>query len=430
MAILFSVMRYSQLFSKASKTSPSDADSINARLLQQAGFVRQEMAGVYSWLPLGLRVLRKVEAIVREEMQAIGAVEVMMPNLHPKEYWTTTGRWNSVDVLFKVPSQTKKEYALAPSAEEVVTPLMQQFVQSYKQLPVAAYQIHEKFRDELRAKSGVLRGREFVMKDLYSFHATQKDLDLFYAKVTKAYLTLFTRCGVEAKVVEASGGVFSEKFSHEFHVETAAGEDKLLMCPSCTFAQNSEVATLKEGDACPTCGGSLRLTKGIEVGNIYDLGTKYSDAFTFTILREDGTRGQVFMGCYGIGVTRLIGAVVEASHDERGMIWPASIAPFRVHLIALRSKDAAVQSRLDQLTEEMYAKLGAQGVEVLWDDRGDASAGERLADADLIGLPIRLLFSEKTLKENSVEWKSRSNAETRLIKIEDILDTVSKESQY
>lgn len=419
-------MRYSQSFAKASKTAPHDTESVNARFLTQGGFVHQEMAGVYSWLPLGLRVLRKVETIIREEMNALGAQEILMPALQPKENWLKTGRWDSVDVLFKVPSQTKKEYALGPSAEEIVTPLVQQFVTSYKDLPTSAYQMNWKYRDELRAKSGVMRGREFEMKDLYSFHTAQEDLDAFYAKVIESYFRIYTRCGVEAKIVQASGGVFSEKFSHEFHVETQAGEDYLLICSSCTFAQNIEVATVKESDPCPECGGKLRATKGVEVGNIYDCGKKYSAAFNFNVSLENGTRETVLTGCYGIGVTRLVGAIVEASHDERGIIWPKSVAPYHAHLISLGSKDKEVQERIQSATLEMYEALIGQNVEVLWDDRVDASAGEKFADADLIGLPLRLVISEKTLKEESVEWKLRTQKETRLVKVADLIEEVKE----
>ncbi len=239
-------MRYSKLFTKTSKNVSADAESVNAKFLLQGGFVHQEMAGVYSWLPLGLRVLRKVEAIVRQEMDALGAQEILMAALQPKENWLTTERWDAVDVLFKVPSQTKKEYALGPTHEEIVTPLVRDYIKSYKDLPVAVYQIQNKYRDELRAKSGVLRGREFGMKDLYSFHTSREDLAIFYEKAKQAYLNVFTRCGLKAKITEASGGAFTKKFSHEFQVETSAGEDKILACPTCTFAQNSEIATLNQ----------------------------------------------------------------------------------------------------------------------------------------------------------------------------------------
>lgn len=416
-------MRMSRLFAKTTKTPPADAESVNAKLLVQAGFVHQEMAGVYSWLPLGLNVLRNVEAIIREEMNALGAQEVLMSALQPKENWLTTGRWDTVDVLFKLQSQTKKEYALGPTHEEIVTPLVKQYVKSYKDLPVAVYQIQSKFRDELRAKSGVLRGREFMMKDLYSFHASQEDLKAYYDRVLEAYLRVFTRCGLKAKVTEASGGSFTKKFSHEFQIETSAGEDVILACPSCTFAQNSEIATHKEGDACPQCGSTLGMTKGVEAGNIFDLGHTFAEAFSFYVTLEDGTQQLVFMGCYGIGVSRLVGTIVEASHDDRGMIWPKSVAPMPVHLVSLSSKDASVQSKIDEVAEGLHDDLIREGINVLWDDRS-ASTGEKLADADLIGLPLRVLVSEKTLKEDAVEWKRRTSTESELVKLQDVLENI------
>lgn len=416
-------MRLSRLFAKTSKTPPHDAETANAKYLVQGGFVHQEMAGVYTWLPLGLRVLRKVENIIREEMNALGAQEVLMPALEPKENWLTTGRWDTVDVLFKVPSQTGKEYALGPTHEEIVTPLVGSFLNSYKDLPIAVYQIQTKYRDELRAKSGVLRGREFGMKDLYSFHATQEDLESFYQKALDAYLRVFTRCGLNAKVVEASGGSFTKKFSHEFQIVTPAGEDLILACPSCTFAQNSEIATLKEGDACPQCGATLATVKGVEAGNIFDLGKKFSEAFKTEFTDEDGARQTVFMGCYGIGTTRLVGTIVEASHDDRGIIWPKTVAPMPVHLVSLSSKDDAVQSRITEAAQSLYEALAKEGIEALWDER-DASTGAKLADADLLGLPLRILISEKTLKEDSVEWKLRESAEFKLVKLDDVLEDV------
>lgn len=414
-------MKLSRLFTKSTKSAPADAETANAKFLLQGGFVRQEMAGVYSWLPLGLRVLRKVENIIREEMDALGAQEILMSALEPKENWETTGRWDTVDVLFKVPSQTKKEYALGPTHEEIVTPLVGSFLRSYKDLPIAVYQIQTKFRDELRAKSGVLRGREFGMKDLYSFHATQEDLEAFYQKAMDAYLRIFTRCGMDAKVVEASGGSFTKKFSHEFQIVTDAGEDLILACPSCTFAQNSEIATLKDGDACPQCGATLGTVKGVEAGNIFDLGTKFSEAFKVEFTDEDGSRKTALMGCYGIGTTRLVGTIVEASHDDRGCIWPKSVAPYKVHVVSLKSKDAEMQDRITEESEDLYDALTKQGIDVLWDDR-DASPGEKLADADLIGCPLRILISEKTLKEESVEWKLRSEKDAKLVKMEDALE--------
>lgn len=413
-----------QLFTKTAKEAPHDAESANARLLVQGGFVHREMAGVYSWLPLGLKTLQKVETIIREEMDALGALEILMPALQPKENWVTTGRWDTLDVLFKLKSQTKKEYALGPTHEEIVTPLVKSFISSYKDLPLAVYQIQTKYRDELRAKSGVLRGREFGMKDLYSFHLSQEDLEDFYGRAIKAYMRIFERCGIQAKVTEASGGAFTKKFSHEFHLETPAGEDEILVCTACTFAQNAEIATKKNGDKCPECGAALRMTRGIEIGNIFDLGHKYAKAFDVEVTTEDGEKQLVLMGCYGIGITRLVGAIVEASHDDRGIIWPKSVAPMAVYLVSLSSKDASVQARIRETAEGLYDDLKKERIEVLWDDRADISAGEKLADADLLGFPLRLVVSEKTHKENALEWKLRQEKISSLVPVQDIREKV------
>ncbi len=412
-------MRYSQLFGKTTKNAPSDADSPNARLLEQGGFVEHVMAGVYSWLPLGLSVLRKVEQIVREEMNALGAQEIFMPSLQPKEYWLATKRWEGVDVLFKLRSQTEKEYALGCTHEEVVTPLAQKFTRSYKEMPFAVYQINTKFRDELRAKSGVLRGREFRMKDMYSFHTNQADLEAFYAKALSAYVKAFARCGLDVKVVQASGGIFTSKVSHEFQALTESGEDTILACEACSFGQNVEIATLKEGDRCPNGDGKLLKVKGIEVGNIFDLGTKYSDAFGFDFMNEEGKHERVLMGCYGIGTSRLVGAIVEAHHDGKGIVWPKSVAPFQVEIVPLKSKDEAAQSRIDTAVAELEKELASQGVETLIDDR-DKGAGEKFADADLIGIPLRLVISEKSLAAGGVEWKERAKDEAESVTLDSL----------
>lgn len=416
-------MRLTSLLTKTQKTVSQEAESINAQLLLRGGFVRQEMAGVYSWLPLGLRVLRNVERIVREEMDALGSQELLMSALQPKEAWVQTGRWDTVDVLFKVPSQTKKEYALGCTHEEIVTPLVQAFVKSYKDLPTSVYQIQTKFRDELRAKSGVLRGREFVMKDMYSFHRTQADLDAYYARVSDAYFRVFARCGLQAKSVEASGGAFSDKFSHEFQVLTNAGEDRILTSPSWNRGQNEEVATLKEGDACPDHPTeTLSWQKGVEVGNIFQLGTRFSEAFGMTYLDEQGERQPVLMGCYGIGISRVVGTIVEACHDERGIVWPKSVAPFQIHLVGLSGKTEEAQATLNAQMQEWYDTLTSAGFSVLMDDRAGLSAGERLADADLLGMPLRILLSEKTLAVASAEVQWREDRRSEMVSLDALLD--------
>ncbi|MHB8831097.1 MAG: proline--tRNA ligase [Patescibacteria group bacterium] len=420
-------MKYTQLLSKPSKAAPHEADSINAKFLVQGAFVRQEMAGVYSWLPLGLRVLNKVQEIIREELNALGAQEILMPALQPKENWETTGRWDSVDVLFKVPSQTDREYALGPTHEEIVTPLVGSFVHSYKDLPTAVYQIQTKYRDELRAKSGVLRGREFGMKDLYSFHANQEDLERFYELVKQAYLRIFKRCGLDAKIVEASGGSFTKKFSHEFQVISPAGEDNIIACSKCTFAQNSEIATYQPGQACPLCGAQLQAVKGIEIGNIFDLGTKFTSVFKVGYTDEQGERQTPLMACFGIGTTRLVGAIVESNHDDKGIIWPEEVAPYQIHLVTIQSKDADVTEQVMSTVSSLYDEMVEAGLQVFWDDRTDASAGEKLATSDLLGLPVRILVSQKSLEQGGVEIKQRNADEAEIIPILDVIERLKED---
>jgi prolyl-tRNA synthetase len=408
-------MRLSQSFARPTK-SVADYDTANARLLVQAGFVDQLMAGVYSYLPLGLRVLRRIEQVVREEMNAIGGQEVLMPGLHPKANWETTGGWDSIDVLFHVKSRTGNDYALGQSAEEVVTPLVMSRAVSYRDLPLSVYQFSWKFRDELRAKSGILRGREFLMKDMYSFHTTQQDFLDYYEQVKQAYLRVFDRLGLVAKVTEASGGNFTDKVSYEFEVLTDAGEDVIYYCTSCDFCVEDEIATVKPGDKCPHCGKSELLSgKAAEVGNVFDLGQKYGRDFDLPFVDATNTRQYPFMGCYGIGISRVMGVLVEKYNDERGILWPYSVAPFAVHLVRL-GEDQAVADSADQL----YAELQDAGVEVLYDDRSEG-AGAKFANADLIGCPTRLTISARTMEHQQLEYKDRDQSESRMIPRADVL---------
>lgn len=401
-------MRYSHLFSKTLRQAPKDADTINHKLLTQAGFVDQLMAGVYSYLPLGLRVLRKIEQIVREEMDAIGGQEVLMGTLHPKEIWEKTGAWDSVDVLFKIQSRTEREYALGQSAEEVVTPLVMQYVTSYKDLPKAVYQSHWKYRDELRAKSGILRGREFLMKDMYSFHENQEDFDAFYKTVKEAYLKAFKRMGLTAKVTEASGGNFTDKISYEFMVLTDAGEDDILYCESCDYCVNVEIAKNNEGESCPSCSNSsLKKARASEAGNVFDLGQKYGKNFDLTFTDRDGNKQYPVMGCFGIGISRNMGIIVETHHDDKGIVWPKQVAPFAVHLVGL----------IDH-AEEIYKKLKERNIEVFFDDR-DLNPGQKFADCDLIGIPVRLVVSQKTGEK--IEWKERTSENSELLTFDEVL---------
>lgn len=408
-------MRQSEYFLKTSKTAQKDDVSINARLLEQGSYIKKEMAGVYTFLPLGLRVLAKIENIIREEMDKIGANEVLMPALQPKENWVATKRWDSLDVLFKIESQHGYQTALGPTHEEIVTPLAKTVINSYRDLPKAVYQIQTKFRDEARAKSGLLRGREFRMKDLYSFHKDEADLARYYAIAGKAYNQIFKRLGLDAIYTEASGGSFS-KYSHEFQVEIENGEDTIYICNKCGLAKNKEIYTSES--VCTNCNVSdYRETKASEVGNIFELKTKFSEALDLNYDDEDGINKLVVMGCYGIGPSRIMGVLVEKFNDEKGIIWPEAVAPFQVHLIALGGKNNA---EVNTAAEKLYVDLQEQGISVLYDDRTESTAGEKFADSDLIGLPKRIVVSTRTLAENSVEFKLRSSEETKNIPIDNV----------
>jgi len=337
-----------------------------------------------------------------------------MPGLTPKKVWEDTGRWDSIDVLFRLEGAGNKEYALAATAEDIVTPLIKQFAQSYKDFPVLVYQISDKFRNELRAKSGILRGREFNMKDLYSFHLTQEGFDEFYEVAKGAYLKVYERCGLQAIVTKASGGDFTKKFSHEFQVETEAGEDTIYIDKETGEASNKEV--VEEADWDNT--DKYEIKKTIEVGNIFPLESRFSNAIDFKVPDENDHQTEIIMGSYGIGPSRVMGSIVEVMHDDRGIIWPKSVAPFAVHLISLSSKTD--QKKIDGEAERIYKELTKSRVEVLWDDRADVSAGAKFADSDLIGIPLRLVVSDKTLDQDSVEWKERASTEMEMVGLGDI----------
>jgi prolyl-tRNA synthetase len=410
-------MLQSKLFSKTIKNKSADVESVSHDLLTRAGYVDQLMAGVYSFLPLGFSVLKNIENIIRKNMVEAGGQEILMPVLQPKENWVKTGRWSNLEILFKVKGGGDKEYALGPTHEEVVSPLAKKVILSYKDLPLYVFQIQTKFRDELRAKSGILRTREFLMKDLYSFHASQEDLDKYYDKMIKVYFNIFRELGIKNKtyLTLASGGTFS-KYSHEFQMVTDAGEDTIYICNKCKIAINKEIKN--ENPACPNCSSdSFEEKKAVEVGNIFKLGTKYSLPFDLKFKDKDGTEKPVIMGCYGIGLSRGMGAIVEANHDDKGIIWPKEVAPFLVHLIAIKSDKKIVKAT----AEKIYQDLQKENIQVLYDDREDKSPGEKFAEADLIGIPFRVVVSEKTLAKNSVELKERSKNVVKLIKMKQLI---------
>ncbi len=416
-------MLQSKLFTKTSKDAPKDETSFNAQILMRAGFIDKLAAGIYTFLPLGLRVHEKIKNIIRQEINLLGGQEILMPALTPKENWQATGRWDNFDVLFKLKGGDDKEYALAATHEEVVTPAVAKHVFSYRDLPVAVYQFQTKFRNELRAKAGLLRGREFSMKDLYSFHADQTDLDKYYEQVIETYHQIYRRLGLAdlTYVTYASGGAFA-KYSHEFQTVAEAGEDTIFACEQCRAAVNKEI--IDEQSTCPICGSKdLVEKKAIEVGNIFKLGRKFTDAFGFTFKDAAGNDVPPVMGCYGIGPSRLMGTLAEIFHDERGLVWPVEVAPFAVHLLSLNPASAkATAGEARTMTDKIYQDLIKVGVEVLYDDREDKSAGEKFAASDLIGCPTRVLVSEKTLAEASVEVKNRATGEIKIIKIDELVN--------
>ena len=411
-------MRQSKLFGKTTYEVSKDEQSINAQLLLRGGFVDKSMAGVYTYLPLGKRVLAKIENIVREEMDAIDGQEILMPALQNKKDWQTTGRWD-VDVMMKVKTFFDKEYGLGWTHEEVVTPLAKKYIRSYKDFPFYLYQIQTKFRSEKRAKSGVLRGREFLMKDLYSFHTSKKDLDKFYDLAKEAYFKVFDRVGIKDKtyLTYASGGDFS-KYSHEFQTLSSAGEDTIYICDKCNIAINQEIVE-DLNKSCPECGSKdLKQEKAVETGNIFKLKTRFTEAFDFKFTNKKGEEETVLMGCYGMGPSRLMGTVVELFNDKNGIIWPKSIAPYQVHLICLGNDDNIIVE-----AEKIYASLQKEKIEVLYDDRNE-SAGVKFKDSDLIGIPLRIVVSKKTLEKNSVEVKKRDENGFELIKINKIVSSI------
>ncbi len=414
-------MLQSKLFTRTTKESPKDEVSINAQLLERAGYVQKALAGVYSFLPLGLRVLSKIENIIRQEMDALGGQELFLPALHPKEYWMQTGRWDGFDALFKIRSRYEYEYALGATHEEMIVPLVKKYVKSYRDLPFAAYQIQTKFRDEPRAKSGLMRGREFRMKDMYSFHASMEDLDMYYEKVQSGYNTIFARLELNSLLTLASGGSFS-KYSHEYQVETPTGEDTIFYCKNCDIAVNKEIADQKNN--CPQCQIPAEEKRTSEVGNIFKLYTKYSEPFNLTFMNEGGGSDVVLMGCYGIGTSRLLGTLVEVFHDAKGLRWPLTVAPYHIHLVPIVGKDAQIRKELETQYRTVYDQLIEQGYEVLLDDRFDLSVGERFADSDLLGLPVRIVLSERNHKDKNAEIVLRMNGEVKLTDYQSLLATV------
>lgn len=412
-------MRQTQIFTKTTKNLPADEVAKNAQLLIRAGYVHKEMAGVYAYLPLGLRVLEKIKQIIREEMEAIGGNEIVMTSLQKPATWQQTGRWSDeiVDIWFKTELKDHTQLGLGWSHEEPIVEMLKQFVRSYKDLPVSVYQFQTKLRNELRAKSGVMRGREFVMKDMYSVHASAEDLDGYYQRVTEAYLRIFDRLGIgqDTYVTFASGGSFT-KFSHEFQTICEAGEDVIYLYRDKNMAINEEVLD----EAVAELGISkdqLECVKTAEVGNIFNFGTHKTDDMGLKFTDQDGQIKSLYMGSYGIGVTRLMGVIVEKMADEKGLVWPQAIAPFQLHLVLL-------DEEARQQADELYQQLQTQGVEVLYDDRPKIRPGEKFADSDLLGIPYRVVVGKRSLGQDRYEVVKRADGQKLSLTQEEIIKII------
>jgi prolyl-tRNA synthetase len=412
-------MRRSQLFTKTRHDAPADEVAKNAQLLIRAGFIHKEMAGVYAYLPLGLRVLEKIKKIVREEMNSIESQELIMTNLQHKDIWETTGRWDEkvVDVWFKTQLQNGTPLGLAWSHEEPITNMMKSYISSYRDFPVSVYQFQTKLRNELRSKSGIMRGREFVMKDMYTYARSAEELEKLYSQAKEAYLRVFDRVGLGdiTYITAASGGAFT-KYSHEFQTVTEAGEDVIYINKEKKVAINEEVYTDEDLAELGLEKGHLEKVMAAEVGNIFNFGTEKSEQLGLYYTNEEGLEKPVFLGSYGIGITRLMGVVAEHFADEKGLVWPKNIAPFDVYLARLGNSEEIAKN-----ADEIYSRLTDSGISVVYDDR-DERAGAMLKDADLIGTPYRLIVSDKTLAQNSVEIKKRTQEDVQLIPIGEVVN--------
>jgi len=408
-------MKRSEMFIKTSKNAPSDEVSKNAQLLIRAGYVSKEMAGVYAYLPLGLKVIDKIKQIVREEMDVIGGQELIMTNLQSREVWESTTRWSDdvVDIWFKTKLKDETELGLAWSHEEPIVKMLRSYIESYKDLPVAIYQFQTKLRNELRAKSGIMRGREFVMKDLYSFHTDEGDLNVFYNTCVDSYKKVFERLGIgeDTYITFAGGGDFTD-FSHEFQTICEAGEDAIYLNREKKIAVNEEIIESKnvvgELKKLGLAKGDLEKVKTAEVGNIFNFGTEKTDTMGLYYTDAEGKRQSIWMGSYGIGITRVMGVIAEKMSDEKGLVWPENIAPAKVYLIGI-----------ERDVEGLYKKFVQNGIEVIWDNR-EVRPGEKFADADLLGIPYRVVVSEK-LGENEVEVKPRTSDKVEVSKIDDFI---------
>ena len=433
-------MKFSQFFIPTLKEVPSEAEIPSHSLALRAGLIRKVASGIYSFLPLGFRILKKIEEIIRQEMNSTGAIELFLPVIQPSDLWKKSGRWKEYGPeMFRLKDRNKRDFCLGPTHEELITYLVHLDLKSYKNLPVNLYQIQVKFRDEIRPRYGLLRAREFIMKDAYSFCRNDDDLEVIYKKMYDAYCRILERIGLKYKVVEADTGLIGGKFSHEFMVLAENGEERLVFCPGCGYSANYEMSKSisesgkenkdkkinkwgdftypEQGDRCINCGKELKIEKGIEIGHIFKLGDKYSEKLDARFLDVDGKLKPLVMGCYGIGVSRILAAAIEQLHDDKGIIWPPSIAPFTVNIIVTTEKN----KELSKASDMIYKTLKELNVEVLYDDR-DVSAGIKFKDSDLIGIPIRFILGRKFLDSRLIDVEYRKDGK----KVELSVDSIPK----
>ncbi|OGQ23679.1 MAG: proline--tRNA ligase [Deltaproteobacteria bacterium RIFCSPLOWO2_02_FULL_44_10] len=405
-------MRYSELLIPTLREAPSDAEVISHQLMLRAGYIRKLAAGVYTYLPLCLRVLRKIEGIIRSEMEKSGAHELLLPIVMPAELWKESKRWDVYGKeLLRFKDRHDREFCVGPTHEEAITDLARREIRSYRDLPKNLFQIQTKFRDEIRPRFGLMRGREFIMKDSYSFDRDEPHSLQTYQKMYEAYIRIFKRCGLDFRAVEAATGAIGGTKSHEFQVLAASGEDQIFACTKCEYAINSE---LKNSEKCPRCQSSLENFRGIEVGQVFFLGTKYSEAMKANFLDEKGNEVPLVMGCYGIGIGRTAAAAIEQNHDERGIIWPLPIAPFQIEVIPLGTEFEVLE-----VANKIAQEIQAKDLEPLLDDR-DERPGVKFADADLIGIPYQVVVGSKGLKEGVVEWKERKTGTVEKVKFDHV----------
>ena len=420
-------MRYTKSGITTTKNTPKDAEIISHKLMIRSGMVKKLASGLYTWMPLGLKVIKKIENIIREEMNRADALEILMPAVQPSELWKESGRWDKYGPeLLRITDRHEREFCFGPTHEEIITDIARKDINSYKQLPIIYYQIQTKFRDEIRPRFGVMRAREFLMKDAYSFHENEECLNKTYKIMFEAYKNCFNKIGFEYKVVNADNGQIGGSESHEFHVIANNGEDELIFSDSSDYAINAELFTRppKEGDACPDGSGKVKIKRGIEVGHIFKLGKNYSEAMNASISNKENKNIKMTMGCYGIGVSRIAAAAIEQSNDEKGIIWPKSIAPYLITIISIGyTKNDIVKN----YTDSLYEELENNNIEVLLDDR-DISPGNMFSDSELIGIPYSVIIGKQFIENNNFEFKDRKFDKTSTINENNNTEKPTKEA--